>query len=193
MEKKHLRKNIRFLLQHLSSEEIQQKSDRIATALFRTVWWQQAEIVLAFCSMKTEVDTSTMLATALEQGKIVGIPRIEEQHLVFHQLESVESQYIVNQYGIHEPAPSWPIFDICCFPSHSVLILTPGLAFDRTKKRLGRGKGFYDRFLRRTRSCHPLNMTVIGLCFSEQLLNTVPMNDDDQAVNVVITEDEMIV
>ena len=68
------------------------------------------------------------------------------------------------------------------------MVVAPGLAFDRRGGRLGYGGGYYDRFLKRLPGRHSL----IGICFAEQLVEVVPMVAEDMAVNIVVTDSEVI-
>ena len=192
MEKVIVRKHIRRILQQMTPENIREKSYFISERLFQTSWWREAHSILAFCSMAEEVDTSSIIQTALNDMKQIGVPRIVEDELVFHCIRTLEEKFSVNEFGIKEPEPSWPILNIAEMNSQNCLILVPGLAFDRKKNRLGRGKGFYDRFLAQVRSCRSVKSVAVGMCFSEQLLENVPVSEHDQSVDGVITEIERI-
>ena len=67
----------------------------------------------------------------------------------------------------------------------SILII-PGLAFSRNGERLGRGKGYYDLYLKNYKGVK------VGVCFKEQLLEYIPVDDNDQYVEYVITDQEII-
>lgn len=191
MEKTIVRKKVRKILQTITPEEIREKSALISKTLLQSIWWRDAEIILAFCSMEKEVDTSEIIRTALGEAKIVGVPRIEGNYLIFHRIRDLEKGFSLDRFGIREPDPSWPVVDPSIMRSQKFLIVTPGLAFDRRKNRLGKGKGFYDRFLFQARKCNAPNVLSIGVCFSEQLLERIPVGDHDQPVDGVITEKEM--
>lgn len=193
MNKPELRKRLKAHLAILSSEDIQQKSKQISTRLYASDWWRRADIVFAFCSMPGEVETNDMIQTALEQGKRVGVPRIEGHNLIFHQLAKVDQEFVMHSYGIREPAPHWPILNPSEMSGHTLLIVTPALAYSRQKYRLGRGKGFYDRFFAVLNTCSFLNVFRVGVCFSEQLLDKVPVGVHDLSVDAVITEQETLV
>lgn len=192
MKKSELRKRLRAFLATLSPQEIQQKSRQISICLYASDWWQRAEIVFAFCSMPGEVEMNGLIQTALEQGKQVGIPRIAGDDLIFHQLVRIDEEFVTHSYGIREPAATWPVMYPSEMRGHALLIITPGLAYDRQKYRLGRGKGFYDRFFAHLKTCSSLNAFRVGLCFSEQLLDNVPVGAHDLPVDAVITEQEML-
>ncbi len=71
------------------------------------------------------------------------------------------------------------------------LVAAPGLAFDRDGNRLGRGKGYYDRFLLDARRVSPA-IAVIAVCFSFQLVEAVPHGPSDQRVDGIVTDTETI-
>ena len=192
MEKVIIRKKVRKILEKISQEDIRKKSLIISKRLFQTAWWNGAEIILAFCSMQKEVRTDEIINTAISETKTVGVPRMEGNELVFYRIRTLEEKFILNDFGIKEPDPSWPVLDPSIMDSQKLLIIAPGMAFDRRKNRLGRGKGFYDRFLLKVRKCHDLNISTVGVCFSEQLFEQIPVADHDQPVDGVITEKAII-
>ena len=192
MNKAELRKRLRARLATLSSQEIQQKSRQISIRLYASRWWQHADLVCVFCSMPGEVETNDMIQTALEQGKRVGVPRIAGNDLIFHQLARIDQEFVMHSYGIREPAPHWPVLNPCEMSQYTLLIVTPALAYSREKYRLGRGKGFYDRFFATLNTCSSLIVFRAGVCFSERLLDKVPVGVHDLPVDAVITEQEIL-
>ncbi len=192
-ETKHrTRSDLKAILSDLSSDAILKKSYLIADRLFATRWWNDADTVLAFCSMSREVDTSFMIARAFEQVKTVGIPRVQEDTLIFHRLRQLDSNFSIGVFDIREPSPDWPVLDIRTMRIGKLLIVAPGLGFDRGLNRLGRGKGFYDRFLRIAREKDRENIHVVGVCFSEQLIDHVPVGNYDVPIDGLITECETL-
>ena len=102
-------------------------------------------------------------------------PRIEEEELHFH---GPVVKWVQGPYGITEPSPDTPSVDM----SRIAGILIPGLGFDRKGRRLGRGKGFYDRRLQ------GWNGTRVGVCFDDQWVPEIPVERFDQSVDLVMTE-----
>ena len=194
MEKAITRKNIQEILQNMSPEDIRKKSALISGRLFQTDWWNEADIVLGFCSIEGEVETEEIIKTAIAEAKMVVVPRVQGKDLIFHQIRDLDNEedFVMSDWGIKEPCEFLPVLDPSGIPHHTCLLVTPGLAFDKQKQRLGRGGGFYDRFLSQTRQCDRLNIFVVGVCFSEQLLEHIPTGDHDQPVDGVITEEEII-
>lgn len=109
------------------------------------------------------------------------LPRTGESEMSFHQLSNEEqnSQLESGRFGISEPK-----IDCLKFSEklHSpAVILVPGLAFDVQGNRLGRGKGYYDRFLSDNAS-----LVKIGICYDFQLISDVPTEPHDIKMDYVI-------
>ena len=119
-----------------------------------------------------------MIDRALSEGKTVLLPRLEgmEMRLIRYTNETATS---VNAYGIVEPIGEND-------PISPDLVILPLVAFDRDKHRLGRGKGYYDRFL-----SHYVGQTV-GIAFSVQEVDCVPTERFDVSLQTIITEKECI-
>ncbi|GAK54077.1 5-formyltetrahydrofolate cyclo-ligase [Candidatus Moduliflexus flocculans] len=190
-EKSALRRQIKSMLRQFAPETLREKSERVTQRLMNSSAWRDAEVLLGFCSLPDEVDTTALLIAALHAGKTVAIPRIVAHELAFHLLPEIDAHYVINAFGIREPAPDWPLFRPEAHHDRSMLVLTPGLAFDRCCYRLGRGKGFYDRFLSHIRSNSSIQATTVGICVAEQLIERVPADQHDLPVDLVIAEHEV--
>lgn len=115
------------------------------------------------------------------KGKKVFVPRIDPglKRMRMVQIENLESLK-PGRYGILEPAPgSGRPGD----PGDLDLAVVPGMAFDREGGRLGRGKGYFDRFLQEAGRAYK-----IGLAFKFQLVEKVPCEAHDVRVDEVLTE-----
>ncbi len=185
MNKAELRKAMTAYLRGLSGSEIARASRRIAEAMARTEAWQATDTVLCFLSMPHEVDTAPMIAAARAAGKTVAVPRIADGEIWFVVMPPDAGELERDRWGIPVPGPAWPALDIA--RAARPLVTAPGLAFDRQGNRLGRGKGYYDRFLRRARAAAP-GLVALGICFSGQVVDEVPHGPDDQRVHGVVTE-----
>jgi len=132
-----------------------------------------------YIALNGEVNTEEMIKAAKKIGKIVAVP-------VCKRAGSTMKPCILDghgglrkgPYGVVEPAVERParIRDLD-------LIIVPGLAFDKKGNRLGRGKGYYDRFLSRV----PKDTPVIGMAFDYQVLPSVPTLAHDVSVTRVIS------
>lgn len=74
----------------------------------------------------------------------------------------------------------------CLFAGGLDLVLVPGLAFTVAGHRLGRGKGYYDTFLAKCRSTQGTPPHTVGLAFSQQVVLSVPTDENDICVDVVL-------
>jgi 5-formyltetrahydrofolate cyclo-ligase len=155
---------------------------RAAAFLTRHPLWAEYAAVLLFLSMKNEIDTGPLLEAALEAGKKVFAPRVEGEDLAFYRVLSPAGPWEAGPFGIREPPPAAGLSPED-FPA---LILVPGLGFDRRGKRLGRGRGYYDRFLA-SLDRQILPFTAAGLCLEAQVLPEIPADDRDRKMDFLCT------
>ena len=143
-------------------------SRRIVDSVMRWIHSERFEAVMLYLSMRSEVETDTLLEQLHHAGKHVCAPVVDiDQHrLLPRRIHGAETALVRHRYGMLEPGPACPIFPI----SQLQLIVVPGLAFDCKGYRLGYGKGFYDRFLASCPYAVP-----IGLAYQLQVVeNTFP-------------------
>jgi 5-formyltetrahydrofolate cyclo-ligase len=186
-----LRAEIKNRLEGLSSRRVQVASRAVGQLLASTGWWREADWVFAYIAMPGEVETREIITRAYKERKKVAIPRIEGQELTFYVYEGRTRELLPNQFGVLEPDPVWLPVPLEQLLGQRLLILAPGLGFDRNRRRLGRGKGFYDRFLQRVSSTG-VSARAIGLAFTEQLVEAVPVGGHDQPLDGVVTDEEVI-
>ncbi|HEY4331154.1 MAG TPA: 5-formyltetrahydrofolate cyclo-ligase [Ilumatobacteraceae bacterium] len=133
--------------------------------------------VLAFVGVGSEPETGGLIEQFITSGFSVLLPRIDDQDIVAvgygpgHDLAP-------GAFGI--PVPAGPGID----PALLDVVIVPGLAFATDGHRLGQGGGYYDRFLPRLRRA----CLTIGVCFREQLVDAVPVEDHDHRVDMVISD-----
>lgn len=134
---------------------------------------KEADRIFAFVPLKSEVQIQPIL-----DRYPIALPVCDQNgNMVFRAIEGDWKQQVAKKHlGIYEPT-NGPIFE----PTSKSVILVPGLAFTKDGKRLGRGGGYYDRYL----EAHPVFS--IGLCHSWQLLQDIPTEEHDQKVDLVIT------
>ncbi|MBP7094475.1 MAG: 5-formyltetrahydrofolate cyclo-ligase [Spirochaetia bacterium] len=188
-DKRALRRAIRAKLESLPASRFEEAGRAIGAALSGLASYRNAKVVLAFLPMPREIDTVPLVESALADGKIVGVPRIEGDGLAFVRLDRHWREWPRDRFGIPEPpsdAPSLRLDELAAGPT---LVVAPGLAFDRTGGRLGRGKGYYDRFLASLEapSPGPGAVSVVGICLDEQLVGSVPVDERDRGVDAVIS------
>jgi 5-formyltetrahydrofolate cyclo-ligase len=172
--KKILRSEIKKRLALLSPGDFRVRGEEAALLLRDSPLWTQYETVFLFLSLPDEIDTQPLLELALEAGKQVFAP-CAGGRLTFYRVFSAAGPWAEGPFGIREPLPLDP------GPAESPpLIIVPGLAFDMRGRRLGRGRGYYDRFL-------AVGGRSIGLCMPCQLVPQVPVEDRDQTVDGLCT------
>ncbi len=206
-EKRLLREKMRRVLAGYSVSELKRKSRVINEMLLSSPFWKSADVVFLYLSIEGEVDTWSLVEAALRAGKRVALPRVEVKNMVFHELfwegddftrevlERESELFKMGRFkGIYEPTEKLPRIDICGVSSERVLVIVPGVAFDREKNRLGRGGGYYDRFVQHGRECCKKNRSpvFVALAFHFQVVNSLPVAMFDQRVDTIITEREVI-
>ena len=182
--KEQLRKVIKERLRKISPEEYKTQGIAAAALLCSSSIWDSYTALFLFLSIKnSEIDTQPLLKAAFKE-KNVFAPRIEAGKLVFFLLSSPDGPWSKGPYGIREPfANQNRSAGGGDFPA---LIITPGLAFDPMGTRLGRGGGYYDRFLADLDAAGR-EYTALGLCMDFQFTSYVPANITDHKVAGILT------
>ncbi|MCH7604023.1 MAG: 5-formyltetrahydrofolate cyclo-ligase, partial [Planctomycetes bacterium] len=132
--------------------------------------------------LATEVDVTPIALKCFQLGKTVCVPKVDWKRLdmIAVEVNAIDDRVMdIDEHGIRTPKQGQPIP-----PSMLDLIVAPGLAFDSHGRRLGRGGGFYDRFLARTRD----SAVLVGIAFDGQIIDDIPSQDHDVMVDIVITE-----
>jgi len=156
------------------------KSSLIASQFWKLPAMQKARSILFYVSLPNEVDTSSLIEKAIFSGKRVALPIIEKnQRTLIPALISSMEDVHKGAYGILEPHFS-PDKMIALEELDAVIV--PGLAFDRRHNRLGRGAGYYDRFL----STLPKSVLTVGLAFDFQLTDSLPTEAHDMRLEEII-------
>lgn len=133
------------------------------------------KVVAVFAAMPGEVDLRALPA---EIGRVWVFPKVEAGDLVFQEVRDFEKDMEKGAYGIMEPKAGLRQLGIV----EVDIFLCPGLAFDPTGGRIGRGKGFYDRMLKQARP----DAVKLGVCFGYQLVEEIVMEEHDVRMNGVI-------
>lgn len=139
---------------------------------------------MLFLSMSLEVDTRQLALQAWADLKRVLAPRVtwDQRRMLPIEIQSLASGVQEGYMGIREPVEGMPV------PvSYIDLVVVPGLAFDDRGDRLGRGRGFYDRFL-----AHPdFRGVSCGLAFELQCVETLPTGPTDMPVDMLVTDEKV--
>ena len=190
MTKADLRSRMNGLLRQIDAHDLARRSAIAAQRFQESAAWREAGVVLCFLSMPHELESAGLIDAARASGKSVAVPRIEGDVIRFLILPVDPRDLPRDKWGIPVPDPGWEPF--AARRGTDVLMAVPGLAFDRRGNRLGRGKGYYDRFLGDTRAAVGRGLSAIGICLSEQLVDEVPHTERDQRLDGVVTERETL-
>ncbi|MBL7092051.1 MAG: 5-formyltetrahydrofolate cyclo-ligase [Candidatus Omnitrophica bacterium] len=182
MLKQKIRKEIKDKLNKQSNLQRLRKSRLIKKRLFSLAEFKRAKSVMFYVATGEEVETRFMMTEARKIGKKIAVPAIlrGEKRIIASLVEDFEKELAPGPYGILQPQKKY----IREVPHRSIdLVVVPGLAFDRQGRRLGRGGGYYDKFL----AGLPSGIPRIGLAFDFQLLTGLPALSHDVSVTKVIS------
>lgn len=170
--KEKLRAEMKQKLKQVTSLQKEIESESICKEIINSYEYDNAKTVLVYSSLKSEVNLSSLISDAYSKDKKVAFPRINKKSMDFLLIRKDE-QLVKNSYGILEPNLSASIY----LPrkSDSAIIIIPGLAFTKEGKRLGRGGGYYDKYL----STWKKNLYLLPAYFKIQLLIDLPTESHD--------------
>ena len=185
-EKQLLRAEMKKQLASFTDAQKKEESTEICSVLASSRFWPSLSGLAAFLPLQDEPNLHPLFERALAEGKAFYLPRIDGEDLVFHTVSSFKSGLRPHAYGMPEPSPDLPPADWSA-AGGPLLFLVPGLAFDRRGGRLGRGKGFYDRFFLSFAGKTPGNALVLGAAFSCQLAGCLPLEKTDYPLDGLVT------
>lgn len=174
-----MRSEFRRRISEISSRVRKAKSGKILKKILKDVLFQEAKTVFTYVALPQEVQTAGLIRQALRLGKRVFAPRMKARNPHFDICEILDPVRHLKKgrYGVLEPKRGRKIHR-----GQLDLIIVPGLAFDKEGNRLGRGKGFFDRFLEKTGKTPK-----IGLAFKEQMTKKIPVERHDIPMDRIIT------
>jgi 5-formyltetrahydrofolate cyclo-ligase len=182
--KKALRQELRRQLAALAPGDLQRRSAKACRLLCEQEEYQRAQVLMLFLSTPYEVDTRQLALRAWENNKTVLAPRVawDQRRMLPVEIQSLASGVEEGFMGIREPVEGLPV------PVADIdLVVVPGLGFDAHGNRLGRGRGFYDRFL-----SHPdFHGVSCALALEEQIVEAIPVGTTDVAVDMLVTDERV--
>lgn len=186
MSKAEIRAGMKDFLSRLSDQERHVRSLAACQNLIGTKEFKSAQLVMIFLSMTREVETSTLAIKAWAEGKSVAVPRVEwgAKRMEPVEIHSLDVGIQTTGPGLREPIEGTVV------PLGLIdMVVIPGLAFDRRGYRVGRGRGFYDRFL----SQQDFQGMRCALCFHEQLMvQAAPCEAHDVPMDLIVTDQEVV-
>lgn len=187
-----LRRRVRTEVARLSPEERLRQSRAVTSRLLQLPQFQSSARVSVYLHMDDEVQTLDIVRHLINAGKQCFIPRYDStsSHMDMVRLHSMSdydalplTKWNIKQPGLDESREE-------AIASGGLdLVLVPGLAFTRSGDRLGRGRGYYDRFLSRCRAAQSTGPITIALAFQQQVVDEVPVEETDVPVDLVLCEE----
>ncbi len=182
--KTNLRSTLKATLDAITPEERAYASELLSSQITGSDLYQSVSTILCYASLPTELSLDPLITQALAEHKTVCIPSVDWETKTMQpvQIESLDNNLQIGRYGLRSPSPDCkPIPD-----AQITLALIPGLGFDPAGHRLGRGAGFYDRWIeQRLQLDTPVSL--VGVCFDEQLIEQIPTDPHDQPMDRVVT------
>jgi 5-formyltetrahydrofolate cyclo-ligase len=181
--KKEIRKSIYTLRKSYSLELLNKWSEEICKKIAELPVYKKSNYIAFYFAKPGEVNLKSLIGKAFLEGKKVFLPKthLQKKTLTFHQVFSF-SELVPGPFNLLEPPYQNPEIDI----KKLDLIFVPGVAFDIKKGRIGYGGGFYDRVLVKIKTFK------IGVAFSFQIFEKLPLEAHDQRVDLIITEQGLI-
>lgn len=179
MDKKKLRRQIKEQVLALTRAEQSAQSLQIVEHVKALIEERKPRVVALFSPLKDEVQILP-LAESLPASCRVVLPRVGDRADGTPEMEffDYEPKTLADgAYGIAEPQG-----ESVCAADEIDLMIVPGVAFTREGVRLGRGKGYYDRYLAR----EGFRAYTVGVCYACQLLQELPSEEHDRRVDIVV-------
>lgn len=209
-EKKAIRAEVSAKKKALSMEEVERMSMELKEQFCQLEAYREAECIYAYMSYNEEVRTMPIIEQAWADGKRVAVPKTYAsgakknskgeaipdfmEFIYIRSMDDCTKGYM----GIPEPKDAIcgidEVGDLDLSKAQiaeekKVLLLMPGLAFDRSGNRIGYGGGFYDKYLHSHRE---VAFTLVALCFDFQMYDTVPTKAHDEKMDLIIAPGEVV-
>lgn len=174
MTKSKIRGQMRILAAEFNG--YRRAASKISRKIIFSRQFKKSDTVLAYMALPDEADISKVIKKAIKAGKSVYIPKVfaETGRMEFFRLTEI-TRTESGAFGIQEPAGKIGTEFQPQNADSRTLVLVPGRAFTKNGKRLGRGGGFYDKYLPRLKN----KARIAGVCLQFQLVDDLPADEHD--------------
>lgn len=181
--KRDIRRRTISMREEMEEEEVVRRSEEIRGKVLEIPEIRNAHVIMLYASKGKEVRTDELISDLLRLGKRVVLPKtnVEGKEIIPIEILDPEKDLVIGNYGIREPRDEAKRVD----PEEIEVAVVPGVAFDRNGNRIGRGAGYYDRFLAEIRG----RAFIIALAFGFQIVDKIPSSDSDVPVDLIVTEE----
>lgn len=173
MDKKEIRREIKCQTLALTAIESARQSENVAKRLLEIIAQREPKTVALFSPLADEVQISPL---ASQVACRVVLPRVEGDDMEFY--DYAPDSLIEGSFGISEPQG-----ESLCRAEEIDLMIVPGVAFTASGDRLGRGKGYYDKYLSR----EGFRAYCVGVCYAHQLVGQLPVEPHDRRMDMVVS------
>ena len=176
-----IRRQLRETLAAMSDADRHAKSIAACALIASTPEFVSASTIMLYLSTAQEVDTAPLALRAWQSGKAVVVPKVswDQKRMLPVEISSLHADLTTSGLGVREPVGGKPV------PNNLIdLVVVPGLGFTANGYRIGRGMGFYDRFL----ALSDFMGVSCGLAFEDQVVQTIPVLDHDMPLSMLVTD-----
>lgn len=186
-EKTELRQKLISKLLSLTKQELKRRSENVGEKLSELLLYKEAKLIMAYYPLRGEVDIREIVRKGLKTKRFCfPVMDVQLKRLRVFEVKNLDQDFLSGPFGVREP----DIKNTREVDTGEIdIIIVPGLAFDTQKNRLGRGAGFYDRFLKKIKGL----TKKIGVAFDFQIIESLPVRlSFDEKVDIVVSEDFVI-
>ncbi|XP_011262551.1 5-formyltetrahydrofolate cyclo-ligase [Camponotus floridanus] len=187
--KNTLRKQMKNVLQNISSQEKKEQSINVLKKLCALKQYQDSKRISIYLSTKDELDTLPILKHIFDTGKEAFVPQYAGKTMDMVKLNSLEDYETLplTKWNIKQPSLT-ECRENALETGGLDLIILPGVAFTMNGKRLGHGMGYYDKYLKICFQKQTTRPYLIAVGFREQIQEDIPTNEDDMLVDIVLVD-----
>ena len=168
----------------IPENERKEKSRAITERLLSLDLYKSADTVFCYIDMASEVITTDFIKRAWQDGKKVAVPVAKKNRLMYFVNIDSFNGMTRSSLGVMEPDIG---IESAVYPSGNYIMIVPGSMFDETKNRCGYGGGYYDTYIEK----HGVENTV-GVAFDIQVMKSIPVEEFDKKLNMIVTESRLI-
>ncbi len=180
--KNEIRKLNKLLRKEMSWQDVKSKSRKAGDVFLASDIYKNCKILMIYMPLGNETDTSTIMQTALDDGKRIVLPVTDgETGEITPYYAERDTRFQIGAFSVQEPDSS----DVARLEDIDV-ILVPGIAFDMSGARVGFGKGCYDRLLKNA------DAIKVGYCYDFQISGSIQVEEYDILMDYIVSENGMI-
>lgn len=185
MTKGQWRTKMKKAVGNLTEQKARLNSKKICETVTQLELFKKAEIVMVYVPIAKEVDCRAIAEKCWQMKKKVAVPKVDFNKKT---MKAVEIKSLNDSEFKSGELVKKPISEKVVQIKDVDLVIVPGLGFDQEGNRLGRGGGYYDRFLADSGEA-----ILCGVCFDCQVVEKMPINENDAAMDYIVTENKMLV